>query len=167
MPYQNIDATLSAADMQAVKDAFATVLTKLPFLVNLTVAERRGIFKTGSDSLSFVQTALTGAQAHPGVLPASFNTLGFQKDVELFAALSEVQAIAESVVSQIDDTRMAVGGEAMQAAMQAYQYIKTGSKTTPGLRPLAEQLAVRFQRENSPDSVPPTPDPPQTPPTSS
>jgi hypothetical protein len=137
MPYQNIDATLSAADMQAVKDAFAAVLTKLPFLVNLTAAERKGIVKTGSDSLSFVQKALTGAQANPDVLPASFNSPGFQKDVELFAALTELQSLAESVLSQLDDTRMAVGGEAMQAATQTYQYIKTAAKTTPGLKFLA------------------------------
>lgn len=60
MPTQNIDATLAAADMQAVKDAFATVLTKLPFLVNLTGPEIKSIVKIGPDSLSFVQTALTG-----------------------------------------------------------------------------------------------------------
>ena len=166
MPYQNIDATLSAADMQAVKDAFATVLTKLPFLVNLTASERKGIAKTGPDSLSFVQNALTGAQANPNVFPPSFSTTGFQKDVDLFAALSELQAVAESVLSQIDDTRMAVGGEAMQAATQSYQYIKTASKTTPGLKPLADQLAVRFQRESPPTSQPPTPNAPPTPPTS-
>lgn len=169
MPYQNIDAAISPADMQAVRDAFATVLTKLPFLINLTGAERISITKTGPDSLAFVQNALSGAQANPNVLPASFNTPGFQKDVALFGALTELQSIAESVVSQIDDTRLAVGGEAMQAATQTYQYIKTAAKTTPGLKPLAEQLAVRFQRENPPQSVPPTstsPNPSPTPPTS-
>ena len=162
MPYQNIDATLSGADIQAVKDAFAAVLTKLPFLVNLTVDERKSIVKTGSDSLSFVQTALTGAQANPLIFPPSFDQLGFGKDVALFAALTEIQALAESVVSQLDDTRTAVGGEAMQAAMQAYQYIKTASKTTPGLKPLADQLGERFQRASKPKSQPPTPNTPPT-----
>ena len=28
MPYQNIDASVSAADLQTIKDAFATILTK-------------------------------------------------------------------------------------------------------------------------------------------
>jgi len=41
MPYKNIDASLATADEKAVKDAFATVLAKLPFLVNLTASERQ------------------------------------------------------------------------------------------------------------------------------
>ncbi len=45
MPYQNIDASLSAADMKAVKDAFNTILRKLPFLVSLTPQERKSMFK--------------------------------------------------------------------------------------------------------------------------
>nr|VFJ45994.1 MAG: hypothetical protein BECKFM1743A_GA0114220_100313 [Candidatus Kentron sp. FM]VFJ52206.1 MAG: hypothetical protein BECKFM1743C_GA0114222_1010615 [Candidatus Kentron sp. FM]VFK09143.1 MAG: hypothetical protein BECKFM1743B_GA0114221_1009615 [Candidatus Kentron sp. FM] len=61
MPYQNIDASLSPADAKAVKDAFDTVLKKLPFLVNLTPQERKSTFKAGPDSVSFVQNALTAA----------------------------------------------------------------------------------------------------------
>ena len=60
MPYQNIDANVAAADLQAIKDSVATILAKLPFLVNLTTDERKAIFKTGPDSLSFVQNALSG-----------------------------------------------------------------------------------------------------------
>jgi len=44
MPYQNINATLSTADLQAIKDAFSTILEKLPFLVNLTAEERKATF---------------------------------------------------------------------------------------------------------------------------
>lgn len=75
----------------------------------------------------------------------------------LFAALTELQALADSVVSQMNDTRMAVGGEAMQASIQAYNYIKTASKTTPGLKPLADQLGERFQKASKPKSQPPAP----------
>ncbi|SRR6266536_3137960 len=150
MPYQNIDATLSASDIQAVKDAFAQVLAKLPFLVSLTVDERKSTFKAGPNSLSFVENALTAAQGNPTVLPGSFGTPAFQKDVELFAVLTELGTLAESVSSQIDDTRLAVGGEAMQQASQVYNYIKAAAKTTPGLRPIADQLGERFQRASKP-----------------
>ena len=50
------------------------------------------------------------------------------------------------MASQIDDTRLAVGGEAMQEASQVYNYVKTAAKTTPGLKPVADQLGERFQR---------------------
>lgn len=146
MPYQNIDVTVSPADLQAVKDAFAVVLNKLPFLVNLTSAERQSIVKTGPDSLSFVQNALSAAQGNPDIFPASFNRDGFKKDVELFALMTELVTLAESVLSQLDDTRLAVGGEAMQGAITTYNYAKAASKTTPGLKPVAEQLGARFQK---------------------
>jgi len=146
MPYQNIDATLSAADVQTVKDAFALILQKLSFLVNLTAAERKIIFKTGPNSLSFVTNALTAAQINPAILPVSFSTPAFQRDVDLFTVLNELGTLATSVASQIDDTRLAVGGEAMQQATQVYTYIKAAAKMTPGLKPVAQQLGERFQR---------------------
>jgi hypothetical protein len=154
MPYQNIDATLSAADLQIIRTAFATILEKLTFLVNLTADERKAIFKTGPDSLSFVNNALAAAQNNPSIFPASFSTEAFQRDVDLFTVLTELAVLALSVASQIDDTRLAVGGEIMQAAIQAYNYIKTAAKTTPGLKPIAEQLSERFQRASKPKQPP-------------
>ena len=40
MPYQNISADLSTADLNEIKAALAIIQQKLPFLVNLTVEER-------------------------------------------------------------------------------------------------------------------------------
>ena len=58
--------------------------------------------------------------------------------------------IAASLASQIDDTRLAVGSEAMQQAAQVYTYIKAASKTEPGLKPVAEQLGARFRKAGKP-----------------
>lgn len=155
MPYQNINVTISPADVQAVKDSFATILGKLPFLINLTVDERKATFKAGPDSLSFLQNAVSAAQNNPTIFPASFNAADFQKDVDLFAALTELGTLASSLASRIDDTRIAVGGEAMQQATQVYNYVKTAAKTTPGLKPVAEQLGERFQKTRKPKGTPP------------
>jgi hypothetical protein len=153
MPYQNIDATVSPADLQAVRDAFAVVLNKLPFLVNLTSDERKTMAKLGPNSLSFVQNAQTAVASNPGIFPSSFDVAGFQRDFDLFAVLTELATLADSVHSQIDDTRMAVGGEAMASATQAYGYIKSAAKTEPGLKPVAEQLGDRFKATKSKAAV--------------
>jgi len=76
MPYQNIDASISAADLQAIRDAFATIKQKLSFLVSLTVDERKATFKAGPNSLSFVQNALSAAQNYPHILPAQLRCGG-------------------------------------------------------------------------------------------
>ena len=146
MSYSNIDATLSDADLQAVRAAFAEIISKLPFLINLTNLERRRIHKAGPDSLSFLQNALATAQANTTIFPPSFDTAGFARDVKLFEILTDLQTVSEQLASQIDDTRLAVGGEAMEAATQTYKYVTTAAKTTPGLKPVAELLGERFRR---------------------
>src|SRR5258706_8880640 len=109
----------------ALRDSIADALEKLPFLVTLKPDEWRGGVKTGSDSVSFVQAALEGALSNKDAFPASFNTAGFQRDVELFTVLTQLSTLAASVLSQIDDTRVAVGAEAMQQATQVYNYVRT------------------------------------------
>lgn len=146
MPYQNINATVSAADLQAIRDAFALIASKLPFLVSLTVEERRATFKAGPDSLSFLTNAASAATGNPTIFPPSFDREGFLKDVELFAVLTEIGTQADSTSSRIDDTRLAVGGEAMQGGSLVYKYVNTASKTTPGLKPVAELLGERFRK---------------------
>lgn len=146
MPYQNIDASVSAADLTAIKAAFAAVLEKLPFLVTLTPEERKSTFKTGPDRLSFVTDCASAAQANPLIFPASFNVDAFLKDVALFGVLNELLTLAQSITSQIDDTRIAVGGEAMLQSNQVYKYVQAASGNTPGLKPVAEQLGRQFKK---------------------
>ncbi len=158
MPYQNIDATLTSVDFQAAQQAFADVLSKLPFLVSLTTGDRKAIFKTGPDRVSFVQNASTAGSVNPDIFPGTFNLSGFLRDVQLFDQLTQLGTLADSVASQIDDTRLAVGGEAMKGAVQVYNYVREASKTTPGLKPLADQLGEQFQKANKPKPpTPPTP----------
>ena len=155
MPYQNIDASISAADLQAIKDAFGVVLNKLPFLVSLSNDERKSIVKTGPGSLSFVTKAFSAAQENPTIFPGSFDTVAFGRDCDLFATLTELNTLANQVAEQIDDTRMAVGGEAMRQAIQTYDYVKTGAKTNPGLKTVADELGERFKKSSS--ATPPAP----------
>jgi hypothetical protein len=158
MSYQNLSAVVSDADKQAVKDAIITIQQKLPFLVNLTPAERKSLFKTGPNSLSFVQNALQAAQNNPTILPGAFDVTEFGSDVTLFAVLTELGTMVDQLASEIDDTRLAVGSEAMNEASQVYNYVKTAAKTTPGLKPVADQLGERFQKTKN-QNTPPTPPP--------
>ena len=150
MPYQNISASVSDANVQAIKDAVASIQQKLPFLISLTPDERKGIFKTGPNSLSFVQNALTAAENNPDILPKSFDVDEFTSDVDLFGVLTDLNTVVSQLASEIDDTRLAVGGEAMQEATQVYNYVKAAVKNAPGLKPVADQLGQRFQHASTP-----------------
>ena len=146
MPYQNISAQISGETMQAVKNALATLETNLPFLIKLSDTERKALFKAGPKRLSFVQNALTASQDNPDILPKSFDAAEFESDVELFAALTEINTLVAQLASKVDDTRMAVGSEAMNEASDVYNYVKAAVKKTPGLKPVADQLGELFKQ---------------------
>ena len=155
MPYQNISAQISDADMAAIKAAVATIQQKLPFLITLTADERKSLYKTGPNSLSFVENALQAAQSNPDIFPKSFDATEFGSDVNLFADMTAINTLVSQLASSIDDTRLAIGSEAMTEATQVYNYVKTAAATTPGLKPLADQLGQRFQKASSSQPTPP------------
>lgn len=146
MPYQEISATVTDQKMQAVKDAITAIQTALPFLISLTEDERKQLRKTGASRLAFVQNAAQAAQDNPNILPASFDAEAFQSNVDLFAAMTEINTLAAQLVSQIDDTHLAVGVEALSGASDVYNYVKAAAVKTPGLKPVADQLGQLFQK---------------------
>ncbi|MEQ9553984.1 MAG: hypothetical protein RIM23_30735 [Coleofasciculus sp. G3-WIS-01] len=145
MPYQNISATLSDEDKEAIKAAIQTIEEKLSFLVNLSVEERRKLFKMGDKSLGFVQNSLNIAQSNPDILPNSFDFNEFVQDYKLALALQEIFLELRQLEEKIDDTLLAVGSEAMASSLEVYEYVKTAAKRTPGLKAAAEELGERFK----------------------
>ncbi|MDZ7965807.1 MAG: hypothetical protein RM368_12650 [Nostoc sp. DedSLP03] len=145
MAYQNIAATLSPQDIQEIKAALQTVQRKMPFLITLSTEERRKLVKMGDKSLAFVNNSITAAQSNREILPATFDVEELVQDYQLAAALTELLISMQQLTEQVDDTLMAVGSEAMTSSLTVYDYVKTASKKTPGLKTVAEQLGERFK----------------------
>ncbi|MBE8969611.1 hypothetical protein [Nostoc sp.] len=145
MAYQNIAATLSPQDIQEIKAALQTVQRKMPFLITLSTEERRKLVKMGDKSLAFVNNSVTAAQSNREILPATFDVEELIRDYQLASALTELLISVQQLAEQVDDTLMAVGSEAMTSSLTVYDYVKTASKKTPGLKTVAEQLGERFK----------------------
>ncbi|BAY74275.1 hypothetical protein NIES25_06860 [Nostoc linckia NIES-25] len=145
MAYQNITGSLSPQDIQEIKAALQKVQQKLPFLVTLSADERRKLVKMGDKSLAFVNNSITAAQSNREILPATFDVDELVRDYQLATALTELLISMQQLTEQVDDTLMAVGSEAMTGSLTVYDYVKTASKKTPGLKSVAEQLGERFK----------------------
>ncbi|MCC5665394.1 hypothetical protein LC653_16080 [Nostoc sp. CHAB 5784] len=145
MSYQNITGSLSLQDIQEIKAALQTVQQKMPFLITLSTEERRKLVKMGDKSLAFVNNSITAAQSNREILPATFDVEELVQDYQLAAALTELLISMQQLTEQVDDTLMAVGSEAMTSSLTVYDYVKTASKKTPGLKTVAEQLGERFK----------------------
>ena len=145
MAYQNIAAALSPQDIQEIKAALQTVQKKMPFLITLSTEERRKLVKMGDKSLAFVNNSVTAAQSNREIIPATFDIEELVQDYQLATALTELLISMQQLTEQVDDTLMAVGSEAMTGSLTVYDYVKTASKKTPGLKTVAEQLGERFK----------------------
>ncbi|MBN3947969.1 MAG: hypothetical protein HWQ38_16510 [Nostoc sp. NMS7] len=145
MAYQNIAAALTPQDIQEIKAALQTVQKKMPFLITLSTEERRKLVKMGDKSLAFVNNSVTAAQSNREILPATFDVEELVQDYQLATALTELLISMQQLTEQVDDTLMAVGSEAMTGSLTVYDYVKTASKKTPGLKSVAEQLGERFK----------------------
>lgn len=147
MAYQNISAELSASDLEEIKKSLKTITDKLPFLVTLSTDERRKLYKMGPKSLDFVNDCQIVAQNYPTIFPVNFDNTEFGKDAQLAKALSEINLLVDVLASQINDTAMAVGSEALNTSLQVYDYVKTAAKREAGIKTVAEQLKTRFKEQ--------------------
>jgi len=140
----NITAVLSPEDLAKIKANLAAIRLLLPFLLTLSKAERRKLFKMGDKSVAFVQNSLTAAQNNPEIFPPTFATAEFAKDVAITVVLSEIETLLAQLHSDVEDTLMAFGSEAINQGTDVYGYAKAAVKKKPGLKPIVEQLGARF-----------------------
>ncbi|MBC7798800.1 MAG: hypothetical protein H7Z37_18175 [Pyrinomonadaceae bacterium] len=145
-----IDAALSVADRDAVLQAFRTIREKLPFLIDLTVDERRALPKMGDKSYAFVQKAAELAVTDDSFLPRSFDVSEMRRDVELLAMMLPITQAVTQLNELIDDTYTQIGSEAYSAALVVYQSAKAngGKSNGAALDDLVDGLAKRFARKS-------------------
>ena len=142
-----VSAQLGEAERQAVFAAIQTIRQKLPFLIDLTPEERRALPRFGDKSRGFVEQALQVAEQNPDILPRTFDAGEMRNDVELFAALSSVNAALSQLSELVEDTLMAVGSESYAAALLVYQFTRAAGKGT-ALDYALDGLGQHFARKS-------------------
>ena len=147
MTTNQISATMTQTDRDAVLAAVATIKEKLPFLMDLTPEQRKSLPKMGAKSQAFVNKALEVATQNPDFLPRSFDLEEMKRDVELFQALYPVSLSLTQLQELVDDTVMAVGSDAYAAALMVYSFAKASGKGS-GLDAVAGEMGKRFARKS-------------------
>ncbi|MBF2026544.1 MAG: hypothetical protein IGS48_07220 [Oscillatoriales cyanobacterium C42_A2020_001] len=145
MTTNQISATMTQADRDAVLAAVATIKEKLPFLMDLTPEQRKSLPKMGDKSQAFVNKALEVAAQNPDFLPRSFDLEEMKRDVELFQALYPVFLSLTQLQELVDDTVMAVGSDAYAAALVVYNFAKASGKGS-GLDAVADEMEKYSER---------------------
>ena len=147
MPTNRIDAAFTAEQREKARAALATLAEALPFLIDLPTEDRTTMLKFGEKNRSFVVKALAIAEAHPDILPRSFDVDEFRTSVALVEGLYPLRHAGEPLSRRIDDTYFAAGSEAYAAALVVYQYAKVHNLASGALEETLDDLGRRFARK--------------------
>jgi len=110
----------------------------------LTKAQRRRIVKMGPRSETFCGQTLGVMANHRDLIPASLDIDAAQRDLDAVLALRPIRAQLQVLLERVADAEMALGSDAMDAALKGYQLLKLMGKAK-GLSALHSKLGVRFR----------------------
>ena len=127
----------------------------MPFLVVANKNARTSKQNMGQSGLAYGKTALRTAKANPETLKVSFATAEFEKDVNLFEAVSTIEAGMMSLCQSLNDTKVLVGQEIMDQSNEVYDEIKSAAKRDNKYKPAAVELGDYYKHRNVKDT--PTP----------
>ena len=140
-----IDTAFTDAQQVAASKALDDLAAALPFLHDLSPEDRKTLYKLGDKSRTLVDQALIVAQQHTDALPRSFDVEQYERDVALYRALEPLYMRLMNLFERVEDTRMLVGAEAMEAARAVYYHTK-GHPGAAELSEAAKALGRRYDR---------------------
>lgn len=141
-----LNASMSPEDFNAVKQAIQEIRYRMPFLLGLTLEERKKLPKISRSNKLFVADALEVARANPEVLPYYLPVQHLENDFTLFQQLSEVLFPLEQLFEKVQDTQMLAGSEAYQTSLVMYKLTRVAAEAgMPGMDTAYAKLKVRFE----------------------
>jgi len=134
-------------------DVLAGVVTKLnevavtlkPYLLTLTPTQRGDLPKMGDKSAAFVQKAFEFSKTNPEFAPGYLNLADFEIDYTDSQILIPIINTVMQLANGIDDTKLAAGSEAYQAALLYYNGVQRAVEgNVPGAKAIFDELKNRF-----------------------
>ena len=151
-----VSAALSVQDMTDIMAAFATIKAKLPFLINLSPAEKRRMPNISTERGGMVDTFTSEMDLHPDLIPTFVDMTELAKDTALLTQLETIRSCANELCEGINDTHQAVGSDMYLAYLSFYNNVKQAAKrAVVGADAIYQNLRRFFQRGGG--DAPPTP----------
>jgi hypothetical protein len=153
-----INITATAAQITAVKAAFQTILTNLPFLIGLTIDERSSLPKINVSNKAFTDDAISAGTNNATLIPSYLSIANMQNDMTLFNQLDDLEGIANQICERIQDTKILAGSEAFVSALALYRLFGSAADAgVPGADAIVDHLKERFtQTTTTPTTAAPT-----------
>jgi hypothetical protein len=155
-----LSKTLTQAEIDALRGAFNTIETILPWLIGLNTSEKVALPKMNDSNKTFTEDAQTGLSINADIFPAYLKADEMGKDVTLFNQLEEFVQRSSKLCEKLSDTQTLAGSEAYITALAVYRLAESAAIAgIPGADTLHKQLKQRFAGQGNPG----TPLPPAEP----
>jgi hypothetical protein len=148
--HNKVSGILTDAEQQKIIKNIDEVALALPFLINLTIENRKKMRKMGAKSIEYVNLNLQGAQNFPKALKVGFDSTEFKNDLNLYNSLVPVAIKLQALLESINDTILAAGSDAMIAADEVYAELKSSAKKDSNVKTLVDQIAKRYSAQAKP-----------------
>lgn len=155
---QNLASThLTTEQWLAVDSAFDQFeLALQPMLLALAAGQRKRLVRMGDGSEAFVRKGAEVAAQNRGLMPGNFDLDEMRRDLESHDALNARYVRLTKLMEKVRDTDIALGSDAMTAALQAYKFLK-GAGADEGVEALKRLLGERFEDNGKRSGVEPAP----------
>ena len=162
MPYHNINAIFSPAELTAATDHFAGLNAILADKgVNLTPDERGNFYKMHNKRFTLAVRCLDHATNRPDLIPPYADLAAAKKDFDFYRQLITFINLASGILEIMTDTQMAVGSEVMVFCRQFYNSVKMAAEANVlGTTSIYEDLNEFFDLPPRPQDDNETPAPP-------
>jgi phage gpG-like protein len=118
-----------------------------PYLQGLTADDRITMLKLGNKTVATVQKTKSYLDTNPEFAPAYMDKAEFLKDEATATQLSPIENLAHQLATDISDTIMLAGSEALYAALLYYGQVKEAHhKGIATAKPIYEDLSQRFAK---------------------
>ena len=154
MPQNTIPFTLSSEQITAVDAALETLETQLADLIVLQAANKRRMMQLGQKSEAFCRQSLRVLTENPQVVPPTLNVAEAVRDLNTRDQLKARAIRLSQLLSRMDDTAFALGGDAMRVATRGYSLLKVVGRSE-GLDGFRRELGGRFARSRPTDKTAP------------
>lgn len=126
-----------------------------PYLQGLTAVEREQMLKMGDKTVATVQKTKSYVDTNPEFVPAYMDKAEFLKDEKVVTQLNPVSNLATQIATDVSDTIMLAGSEALYSALLYYGQVKEAShKGVPTAKPIYEDLSERFSKRSRKPKTP-------------
>lgn len=150
-----LNITATAAQITAVKTAYQTILTNLPFLLGLTTGERTSLPAIDVSNKTFTEDAISAGVNNAGLLPSYVSPAGMQTDLTLFTQLDELIALHNQLGEKLQDTQLLAGSEAYVGALTLYKLFGSAADAgVAGSDAIYNQLKQRFAGQGGGGNAP-------------